>query len=121
MTGYRPPAPVIWRCPDCGGGATSKYSRKTHVCPERRQSVAPGIGALKADKETRRPFTAAGKAGARAFAAGHEHGLIVRAIGDVVALCPPLIITEEQVHETVSRLRKALDDTAKWRAEENLN
>ncbi|MGB3877292.1 MAG: aspartate aminotransferase family protein [Shinella zoogloeoides] len=74
-----------------------------------------------ADKETRRPFAAAGKAGARAFAAGHEHGLIVRAIGDVVALCPPLIITEEQVHETVNRLRKALDDTAKWRAEENLN
>ena len=74
-----------------------------------------------ADKETRRPFAAAGKAGARAFAAGHEHGLIVRAIGDVVALCPPLIITEEQVHETVNRLHKALDDTARWRTEENLN
>jgi 4-aminobutyrate--pyruvate transaminase len=74
-----------------------------------------------ADKETRRPFAAAGKAGARAFAAGHDHGLVVRAIGDVVALCPPLIINEEQVNETVSRLRKALDDTAHWCATEGLN
>jgi 4-aminobutyrate--pyruvate transaminase len=76
---------------------------------------------LVADKESRRPFAQAGKIGARAFAAGHEHGLIVRAIGDVVALCPPLIITEEQVNETVKRLRKLLDDTAQWRVAENLN
>lgn len=75
---------------------------------------------LVADKKTRRPFSAAGKAGARTFAAAHEHGLVVRAIGDVVALCPPLIITEEQVNETVDRLRKALDDTARWRVAEDL-
>ncbi|MDR6433869.1 aspartate aminotransferase family protein [Brucella pseudogrignonensis] len=76
---------------------------------------------LVADKESRRPFSAPGKIGARAFAAGHENGLIVRAIGDVVALCPPLIINEEQVHETVKRLRRTLDDTARWRNSENLN
>lgn len=76
---------------------------------------------LVADKETRRPFTQLGKAGARTFAAGHEHGLIVRAIGDVVALCPPLIINEVQINETVKRLRSALDDTAAWCAAEKIN
>jgi len=76
---------------------------------------------LVADKESRRPFAAPGKIGSRAFAAGHENGLIVRAIGDVVALCPPLIINEEQVYETVKRLRRTLDDTVQWRNSENLN
>ena len=68
---------------------------------------------LVADKQTHRAFAPAGKVGARAFAAAQQHGLIVRAIGDVVALCPPLIITEEQVEELVARLRRALDDTAR--------
>jgi 4-aminobutyrate--pyruvate transaminase len=72
---------------------------------------------LVADKQTHRAFVPAGKIGARAFAAAHRHGLIVRAIGDVVALCPPLIITEEQVDEMVARLRRALDDAAQQGAE----
>lgn len=76
---------------------------------------------LVADKETRRPFATIGKAGAYAFAAAYEHGLVVRAIGDTLALCPPLIITEEQVNEIVRRLRKALDETAQWCIAENLN
>ncbi|GLU29701.1 aspartate aminotransferase family protein [Brucella sp. NBRC 12950] len=76
---------------------------------------------LVADKETRRPFSQFGKAGARTFSVGHEHGLIVRAIGDVVALCPPLIINEVQIIETVKRLHKALDDTATWCTAERIN
>jgi len=72
---------------------------------------------LVADKKTRRPFSPAGKTGARVFAAAQQHGLVVRAIGDVVALCPPLIITEEQVEELVARLRRALDDTARQATE----
>ena len=42
-----------------------------------------------------------------------EHGLICRALfGDRVALCPPLIITEEQIEEMYRRFARALDDTA---------
>jgi len=41
-----------------------------------------------------------------------EHGLIVRPLfGDRVALCPPLIITEDQIDEMVRRFGRALDDT----------
>ena len=74
-----------------------------------------------ADKETRRIFAAPGKIGARAYAAAHENGLIVRAIGDVVALCPPLIISEDQIHEMADRLAKSIDETNAWRHAENLN
>jgi 4-aminobutyrate--pyruvate transaminase len=64
---------------------------------------------LVADKATKRPFDPQLKVGAKVFGLGHEHGLIVRAIGDTIALCPPLIITEVQVQEVIARLRKTLD------------
>ena len=64
------------------------------------------------DKTTRRPFDPQLQVGSKVFAAGHEHGLIVRAIGDTIALCPPMIITEAQVQEVIARLRKTLDQTA---------
>jgi 4-aminobutyrate--pyruvate transaminase len=67
---------------------------------------------LVADKRTRKPFAPQVKAGPKAFVTGHKHGLIVRAIGDTLALCPPLIINESQIHEIVSRLKRTLDDTA---------
>ena len=46
----------------------------------------------------------------------HElNGLIARAVfGDRVCLCPPLIITEEQVREMIRRFTAALDDTLEW-------
>lgn len=59
---------------------------------------------LVADKATRRPLEPTGQLGAAIFARAHEHGLIVRAIGDTIALCPPLIITADQVEDIVARL-----------------
>ena len=42
-----------------------------------------------------------------------DHGLICRALfGDRVALCPPLIITEDQIDEVFRRFTLALEDTA---------
>ena len=67
---------------------------------------------LVADKASRRAFDPKLKVGPRAFGLGHGNGLIVRAIGDTLAVCPPLIITEQQVLELVARLKKTLDDTA---------
>ncbi|MGA8706549.1 MAG: aspartate aminotransferase family protein [Steroidobacteraceae bacterium] len=64
------------------------------------------------DKDARRPFDPQLKAGSKVFALGHQHGLIVRAIGDTIALCPPMIITEAQVQEMLVRLRATLDQAA---------
>jgi 4-aminobutyrate--pyruvate transaminase len=64
------------------------------------------------DKASKRSFAPQLKVGLKAFALGHQHGLIVRAIGDTIALCPPLIITEAQVQEMIARLGRTLDDTA---------
>jgi 4-aminobutyrate--pyruvate transaminase len=74
------------------------------------------IGAVElvADKSTGAAFPAARGVGAQCMARCEENGLIVRALGDSVALCPPLIISAEQVDELFTKLEKSLDQT--WAA-----
>jgi 4-aminobutyrate--pyruvate transaminase len=48
------------------------------------------------------------------------HGLIVRAIGDAVAVCPPFVVTEEQVEEIFVLFERGLDDTLDWAKKEGL-
>lgn len=70
-----------------------------------------------ADKATKEKFNPPGQVGAYVFHRAHHHGLILRAIGDAVAFCPPLIITEEQIDELITAFGKTLDDTAHWIAD----
>jgi len=66
---------------------------------------------LVADKATKARFDPVGTAGMPLFGFGHEHGLIVRAIGDQIAFCPPMIIRPDEVVEMVARFERALADT----------
>jgi 4-aminobutyrate--pyruvate transaminase len=75
------------------------------------------IGAieLSADKQTKTPFDPKLKVGPTLAAKAQEHGLIVRPLGgDVVAICPPLIITEAQIDDLFNRLEPALAETLTW-------
>jgi 4-aminobutyrate--pyruvate transaminase len=47
-------------------------------------------------------------------------GLINRAMGDAVALCPPLIISDDEIHEMFEMIEKAIDRTEAWVTKENL-
>ena len=72
------------------------------------------IGAVQLvrDKATREFFDPAAKVGATAMACGIENGLIFRALpGDAAALCPPLIIKEDEIDDMFERLARTLDDT----------
>ena len=71
------------------------------------------IGAIElvANKTTKAPFEPADGVGAYCMAQAEAHGLIVRALGDTVAICPPLILTEAQVHELFDKLERALAAT----------
>ena len=71
------------------------------------------IGAVEivADKKTRQPFEPS--AAGYLQQACQENGLIGRALaGTTFAVCPPLVITAEQVDELIDCLRRGLDDTA---------
>jgi 4-aminobutyrate--pyruvate transaminase len=76
---------------------------------------------LVADKAARRLFDPAAGVGAMAVRKAQEHGLLTRAVGgDVLALCPPLVITREEIDEMFDRLERALDDTYHWARGEGL-
>ena len=79
---------------------------------------ARGIGLIAAleivkNKDTRENFDPYGKVGKQIAEICQKNGLIVRAIGDVIAICPPLIITEEQVDEMFDILEASLTEFEK--------
>jgi 4-aminobutyrate--pyruvate transaminase len=80
------------------------------------------IGALElvADKASKRNFSPKQGVGPKAVLFGQEEGLIVRAIADGIAVCPPLVITEEEVNLLFDRLTAALDKTENWVRREGL-
>ena len=77
-----------------------------------------GIGLIAAlelvtDKSARTALEKPGALGAQVTGAALEGGLISRAMGDAMAFCPPMIITEAQVNEVADIAERALDTTAK--------
>lgn len=60
------------------------------------------------DKATKAGFDTPGKAAQAVAAACQENGLILRAIGEAVCFCPPMIITEDGVNELLRRFDLAM-------------
>ena len=76
---------------------------------------------LVADKASRKTFDQRGALGAYIFRRAHDHGLIIRAIYDTIAFCPPLITTEDDVAQIFEAFGKTLDDAAEWARTEGLS
>ena len=78
-----------------------------------------GIGLVGAcelvkDKQSKEPFRSENSVGFYLAERCQAHGLITRALGDIVALCPPYIVTESDIDEIFDRYAKGLDDTLEW-------
>jgi 4-aminobutyrate--pyruvate transaminase len=81
------------------------------------------IGGLEivADKATKRQFDPKKGVATKCMGFAQAEGLIVRSLmGDRIAVCPPLIVTEEEIDEIFDRLARALDRTAEWVRHEGL-
>ena len=75
------------------------------------------IGGLEivADKRSKRQYDPKAGVAARCVAFAQSEGLIVRPLaGDRVAVCPPLIITPDEIDALFNRLTRALDKTRDW-------
>ncbi len=72
-----------------------------HVIDIRNEGL---IGAVElepiAGQPTRRAF--------QAFLDAYEAGILIRTTGDIIAMSPPLIISEAEIDELVGTLRKVL-------------
>jgi 4-aminobutyrate--pyruvate transaminase len=67
------------------------------------------------DKATKTLFEPSEGVALAVVAACLERGVILRAIRDIVAVCPPLIITEAEINQLFDALEGALDQVAEGR------
>ena len=72
------------------------------------------MGGIELAPAGRKAFAVPGKVGPRLAAELLARGVIGRAIGDTVAFCPPMIITEAEMEELFAPLGEALDATLGW-------
>lgn len=71
------------------------------------------------DKAARTSFDIRQGVGAKVAAFAQEEGVILRAVaGDTIAVCPPLIISADEVNEMFDGLDKALDRGHAWARQE---
>ena len=82
-----------------------------HVADVRQRGVMVGIE-LAADATARRPYPAADRIGARVVLEARRRGVIVRPLGDVVVLMPPLSITADEIERLVTVVRDAIVEVA---------
>jgi adenosylmethionine-8-amino-7-oxononanoate aminotransferase len=80
-----------------------------------------GAVELVADKATKRSFDPKAGVGPRAVSYAEGEGLLLRFLaGDVLSICPPLVITPQEIDELFDRLARALDRTLDWARREGL-
>ena len=65
-----------------------------------------------ADKASRAAFDPALKVGALVEQRCRAHGVMIRNMGDIISICPPFIMTSEEVEQLVDGIAAALDDAA---------
>jgi len=81
------------------------------------------VGALElsAVKHEKKPFDPKKAVGPQVVAQAQAEGLIVRGIaGDVISICPPIIIKPAEIDELFDKLTRALDKTLDWAKREQL-
>ena len=84
-----------------------------------------GVGLLAgvevmADGANRLSFDPAAKVGPKVQALCEENGLLIRAMGDSIGFCPPLIIEEATIEKMLARFGKSLDQALDWARQEGL-
>jgi 4-aminobutyrate--pyruvate transaminase len=80
-----------------------------------------GAVELVADKTSKANFDRKQTVAARAARFAEGEGLIVRPLpGDVLTICPPLVISEDEITQLFDRLTRALDLTLDWAKHERL-
>ncbi len=85
----------------------SKIAEHPHVGDVRQRGLIAGIE-LVADRATKRPFPWEQLTGARICHRARERGLLIRPLGDVLVIMPPLSITEEQLTWMLDVMRQGI-------------
>ncbi|HLN08966.1 MAG TPA: aminotransferase class III-fold pyridoxal phosphate-dependent enzyme, partial [Xanthobacteraceae bacterium] len=110
----------------CAAKAPQFQARLSALADHPLVGEARGLGLvggieLVADKPTKQSFDPKKGVAAYCVRAAEQNGLIVRFIsGDVISICPPLIISAAEIDDMFDRLGRALDQTLDWAKREQL-
>lgn len=88
--------------------ALAELSGHRNVGEVRRKGLMAGIEIV-ADRTTRERFPPEKKVGQRVVRKVRERGVILRPLGDVIVLMPPLSSTEEEIRSLVRSASWAID------------
>jgi 4-aminobutyrate--pyruvate transaminase len=91
------------------GGLKDRFGDHPNIGEVRGRGLLAGIQLVRS-KAPSAFFPPAAGMGRLWAEAAERRGLLVRAIGDTIALCPPLIIDENEIRELIERLGSALAD-----------
>jgi adenosylmethionine-8-amino-7-oxononanoate aminotransferase len=86
----------------------SALADRAHIGDIRQQGLMAGIEIV-ADRKTRDPFPPEKKVGQRVIRKLREKGIILRPLGDVIVLMPPLSSTEGEIEHLVRSAAWAID------------
>jgi len=82
-----------------------------HVGEIRQSGLIVGIELVR-DRRTQEPYPAAERIGRRVCDAALRRGVLLRPLGDVIVLWPPLAISLEQIEEIVGAIERGIADLA---------
>ncbi len=88
--------------------ARMKRLGELEIVGEARYCGLVGGVELVADRKTRRPFRLEQGVGPLTAKLLEENGVILRAMGDTIGLCPPMVISEAELNELFDRFEKGL-------------
>ena len=83
--------------------------RSNHIIGETRGVGLIGAIEIYENRELKQLFDPKFGAGIKVMKLCQRHGLLVRAIQDTIAICPPLIISNEEVNKLFDILEYSLE------------
>ncbi|MFC1704092.1 adenosylmethionine--8-amino-7-oxononanoate transaminase [Candidatus Omnitrophota bacterium] len=86
-----------------------KFQALGHVGNIRQKGLMVGIELVK-DKATKKPFAWEEKIGVKVCQAVRKYGVILRPLGNVIVLMPPLSITHQQLREILNTAYRAIQE-----------
>jgi adenosylmethionine-8-amino-7-oxononanoate aminotransferase len=87
----------------------AEVARLPHVGDVRQKGLIAGIELVE-DVSTKEPFPWDRQTGARVCRRARDFGLLIRPLGDVIVVMPPISITEEEIDWLIDRVIQSIRD-----------
>ncbi len=101
-------ARVQQRAADLAAGLAQQVAELKHVGDIRQWGLMVGIELVR-DRARREPYAATERIGHRVILAARQRGVILRPLGNVIILMPPLSVTSAELDQLVSVTRTSIE------------